>query len=171
MDIKASRAIDQITKEIFDFLISSGKYKLFVITVVFKSSGISHQEDKWLSYYKRNVLHKFRRILGSTKSKQDKSIPIDWIAQYELNERNYFGSNQSSRYPHHIHGIIPVPLELVPRIFNEETGEFSAKLVRDLDTTGLISSVDLQPYDETTGYAWLTYMLKGKHPDQYSWNK
>lgn len=164
-----SRNIDENTKNTFEYIMSNESWKPFIFTAVFKAGGLTRQQDKFISYTKRNVIHKICRKLTSGKSNQEKIIPIDLI-QYEFDINSKFKSFALSRYVHHTHGIIAIPTELVHKVWDEETNLPNAKLLRDWDTTQVLQSMNFQPYDKSKEYDYLNYILKGKAPGEFSWN-
>jgi hypothetical protein len=162
-DLKTEYFLNEVTSE--------NKYHLLCITIVFKSSSTTSSEDRWLNYYKNAVLGKFRRKLASGKKKRNDILLIDDLTQYEYDIcSKYKSSIKINKYVHHIHGFLPIPLEYVSRII-DESGSINIQLLKDIASMNEVADVYIERTREGKADMWLSYMTKGKHFSNYSWNK
>ena len=143
-------------------------FKLLAVTITFNSKGAKEAEDKWLSYYKKDVLNKFRRRLASGKLKQQGVLPIDDIAQYELDISSKLTCKKT--LVHHIHALLPIYTKYWDKIVNEDN-TINSRLIKDINSMHFVSSALIEPLDKSAAYTWLSYMTKGKHKSNFSWNK
>lgn len=146
------------------------KFKTYAITVVFDSKGNSPNENKWLYIFRKNILGKVRRMLVSGKEKREEVLEIPDIYQYEYDILSNFRVSSASRYVHHIHGLLPIPIDLVHRIADED-GQINERLQKDLNSVVDVTSVLMEPTKDGCLETWLSYMTKGKNHSQFSWNK
>lgn len=161
---------DPTTIYLVNEISDTAKYASYAVTVVFKSGGHAPAEDKWISYYKNQVLQKIRRRLASGKLKQANIPLIDDLVQYELDISSKFPIGKKGRSVHHVHGIVAVPVEYKVRIENE-LGSVDDRIQRDIHSMTEVSTVKIEPLLIDAAWDWLSYMTKGKRKADFSWNK
>lgn len=161
---------DTTTNYLMSEISSTYKYRLYAITVTFTSRGTSTDEARWLNYYKSRVLMKFRRRLASGKRAQQQVQLIDDLTQYEYDISSKFSLKQKNRYVHHVHGFLPIPVDLAHRVINED-GSIQDRIIKDIESMTEVTSVCIKPVFTGGAAYWLSYMTKGKHKSQFSWNK
>lgn len=138
----------------------------FAATVTFKNLVAFEASDgirKATEYeYHKRVLNKVKKRLCRSSSKWKQVLPIDDFFLYEFEQGSYFKPVPRSNSPHHIHGLFPVQKEVAERIFNFQSNEMDARLVKDLNSMDLVSTFLIEPLRTDESKAWLAYMLKGK---------
>ena len=167
------------------------KMKIFAITVVFKASGERANEDVWLREYQRVIMkinkklsrhstdcrsylkapkklplvlrnlivHENHRKL-SVKLQQSVLKQIETV--YEFDEHSKFRYSRDKCKPHHIHGIIGIPVQLVPRLWDVDRDCLVARLQKDLASMSSVSSFLIERVREGHVEDWINYINKGK---------
>lgn len=165
--------------------------KAFAITVVFKASGERANGDAWLREYQR-VIMKINKNLSRHSTdcrsylKAPKRLPVlernavvrenhrklsarlqqSILKQvetvYEFDEHSQFRSSRDTCKPHHVHGIIGIPNQLIQRFWDKDRNCLSARLRKDLASMNVVSSVLIEPVREGHAEDWIKYINKGK---------
>jgi hypothetical protein len=138
----------------------------FTATLTFKNLKAYEAIDgyrKATEYeYGKRVLNKVKKRLCRSSSKWNQVLPIDYLYVYEFEQSSHFKPVPRSNSPHHIHGLFPVQKEVAERIYNFQSKEMDARLVKDLKSMNLVSTSLIEPLRADEANAWLAYMLKGK---------
>ena len=149
-----------------NWIINKQDWTPFTITITFKNLVACEASDglrKATEYeYQKRVLNKIKRRLCRSTSKWNQVLPIDYFFQYEFEQGSHFKPVPRSNSPHHIHGLFPVQKEVAERIFNFQSNELDARLVKDLKSMKRVSTFLIEPLRTEESFAWLAYMLKGK---------
>ena len=128
-------------------------------TVVFQSSGYQPKPEYWLHEYKHTFLHKISKIL-SRRSKD--SVLYSDFCEYEFGESGLYKSVKDQRSPHHVHGVIFIPNELVKKVWNSENKSITDRLEKDIRSIKCISSALIEPIREGEMNKWIGYTMKNK---------
>ena len=131
----------------------------FIVVACEASDGFRKATE--YEYHKR-VLNKVKKRLCRSTSKWNQVLPIDYFYQYEFEQGSHFKPVPKANSPHHIHGLFPVQKEVAERIYNFQTKEMDARLVKDLKSMKRVSTFLIEPLRTEESKAWLAYMLKGK---------
>jgi len=131
----------------------------FATTVVFQSSGYKPRPEYWLQEYKHNFIWKINKILSRNANHL---VFYDDFCRYEFGESSLYKSVKDQRKPHHVHGIIFIPKELVHKVWNQEINSITQRLSKDFKSIRNISSVLIEPIREDEMKNWIGYMTKGK---------
>lgn len=131
----------------------------FATTVVFRSSGYKPRPEHWLQEYKHNFIWKINKQLSRNAKNL---IFYDDFCRYEFGESSLYKSIKDQRNPHHVHGIIFIPKELVHKVWNQEFNSITDRLSKDFKSIKNISSILIEPVRETEMKKWIGYMTKGK---------
>jgi hypothetical protein len=149
-----------------NWILGNNDWIPFAATVTFRnliayeaSDGIKKATE--YEYHKR-VLNKVKKRLCRSSSKWNHVLPIDYFFQYEFEQGSHFKPVPRSNSPHHIHGLFPVQNEVAERIYNFQTKEMDARLVKDLKSMSRVSTFLIEPLRAEESVTWLAYMLKGK---------
>ena len=138
----------------------------FTATVTFKNIKAYEASDGYRKAtefeYGKRVLNKVKKRLCRSSSKWNQVLPIDYLYVYEFEQSSHFKPVPRSNSPHHIHGLFPVQKEVAERIYNFQSKEMDARLVKDLKSMNLVSTSLIEPLRTDEANAWLAYMLKGK---------
>jgi len=138
----------------------------FTATVTFKNLKAYEASDGYRKAtefeYGKRVLNKVKKRLCRSSSKWNQVLPIDYLYVYEFEQSSHFKPVPRSNSPHHIHGLFPVQKEVAERIYNFQSKEMDARLVKDLKSMNLVSTSLIEPLRTDEANAWLAYMLKGK---------
>jgi hypothetical protein len=164
---------------------------LFAVTVVFRAGGDSPNSEQWLSEYRR-VLRKFDKRLAphnfdsrktiktskrqslecrnqvvraGLKARSDRlcrSICSDLLSYYEHSEVSWFKSLAGMKPVHHVHGVVGIPKNLTPRIWNCSENGLKFQMEKDLLSMDIISSVLFEPLRIGEAKSWLGYIAKKK---------
>jgi hypothetical protein len=149
-----------------NWIIERQDWTSFTVTITFKNLVACEASDgfrKATEYeYHKRVLNKVKKRLCRSSSKWNQVLPIDYFFQYEFEQGSHFKPVPRSNSPHHIHGLFPVQKEVAERIFNFQTNEMDARLVKDLNSMNRVSTFLIEPLRTEESVAWLAYMLKGK---------
>ena len=149
-----------------NWILGNNDWIPFAATVTFKNLVACEASDgirKATEYeYQKRVLNKVKKRLCRSTSKWNQVLPIDYFFQYEFEQGSHFKPVPRSNSPHHIHGLFPVQNEVAERIYNFQTKEMDARLVKDLKSMNLVSTFLIEPLRTEESIAWLAYMLKGK---------
>ncbi len=149
-----------------NWILGNNDWIPFAATVTFKNLVACEASDgirKATEYeYQKRVLNKVKKRLCRSSSKWNQVLPIDYFFQYEFEQGSHFKPVPRSNSPHHIHGLFPVQNEVAERIYNFQTKEMDARLVKDLKSMNLVSTFLIEPLRTEESIAWLAYMLKGK---------
>lgn len=149
-----------------NWIINKQDWTPFTVTVTFKNIVVCEATDgiqKATEYeYQKRVLNKVKKRLCRSSSKWNHVLPIDYFFQYEFEQGSNFKPVPRSNSPHHIHGLFPVQKEVAERIYNFQTKEMDARLVKDLKSMNCVSTFLIEPLRTEDSVAWLAYMLKGK---------
>ena len=139
----------------------SETYMAMTTTVVFTATGDRPNETKWSDVYKHKFLWKINKQISRSAKKL---LFYGDHFRYEFGEKSLYKTLGDGRTPHHVHGIILVPMEHVGKIWNEEKNQITDRLTKDLGTVKIISSAKIEPPRKESMAAWLGYMDKGKNP-------
>jgi hypothetical protein len=149
-----------------NWIIDRQDWTPFTVTITFKNLVVCEASDgirKATEYeYQKRVLNKIKKRLCRSSSKWNQVLPIDYFFQYEFEQGSHFKPVPRSNSPHHIHGLFPVQKEVAERIFNFQSNEMDARLVKDLKSMKCVSTFLIEPLRNEEAVAWLAYMLKGK---------
>lgn len=165
--------------------------KSFAITVVFNASGERPNPDYWMQQYKR-VLMKInkklsrhsvdcRSLLKAPKGlslrqrnaivkenhrklseRSQKSVLKELETVYEFDEYSKFRFTRDTCKPHHIHGVIGIPDQLVPRIWDANRSCLVSRLQRDLNSMDIVSNLLIEPLNYGKTINWIGYIFKQK---------
>jgi len=148
------------------WIIDEQQWTPFTVTITFKNLVAFEATNgirKATEYeYQKRVLNKVKKRLCRSSSKWNHVLPIDYFFQYEFEQGSHFKPVPRSNSPHHIHGLFPVQKEVAERIYNFQTKEMDARLVKDLKSMNRVSTFLIEPLRAEESIAWLAYMLKGK---------
>jgi len=163
----------------------------FAITVVFNASGERPNPDYWNQQYKR-VLMKInkklsrhsvdcRSLLKAPKGlslrqrnaivkenhrklseRSQKSVLKELETVYEFDEYSKFRFTRDTCKPHHIHGVIGIPDQLVPRIWDANRSCLVSRLQRDLNSMDIVSNLLIEPLNYGKTINWIGYIFKQK---------
>lgn len=139
------------------------EWALFAVTATFQSSGQNPNRIRWEDEYRQKVVWKFNKRLSRHNVNR---IAFDGLYVYEFGESSRMKLRADRRRPHHVHGIIAIPIEMAGRIWNAANDETDHRLKSDLDSIKSISSVLIEPLQENMAIAWLFYMSKEKGLDR-----
>ena len=149
-----------------NWILGNNDWIPFAATVTFKNLVACEASDgirKATEYeYQKRVLNKVKKRLCRSSSKWNQVLPIDYFFQYEFEQGSHFKPVPRSNSPHHIHGLFPVQKEVAERIYNFQTKEMDARLVKDLKSMNRVSTFLIEPLRAEESIVWLAYMLKGK---------
>ena len=149
-----------------NWIIERQDWTPFTVTLTFQNLIPFEASDglrKATEYeYQKRVLNKVKKRLCRSTSKWSQVLPIDYFYQYEFEQGSRFKPVPRSNSPHHVHGLFPVQKEVAERIFNFQTNEMDARLVKDLKSMKRVSTFLIEPLRTEESAAWLAYMLKGK---------
>lgn len=149
-----------------NWIINKQDWTPFTVTITFKNLVACEASDgiqKATEYeYQKRVLNKVKKRLCRSSSKWNHVLPIDYFFQYEFEQGSHFKPVPRSNSPHHVHGLFPVQKEVAERIYNFQTKEMDARLVKDLKSMNRVSTFLIEPLRAEESIAWLAYMLKGK---------
>jgi hypothetical protein len=149
-----------------NWIIDKEEWTPFTVTITFKNLVACEASDglrKATEYeYQKRVLNKVKKRLCRSSSKWNQVLPIDYFFQYEFEQGSHFKPVPRSNSPHHVHGLFPVQKEVAERIYNFQSNEMDARLVKDLRSMNRVSTFLIEPLRTEESFAWLTYMMKGK---------
>ena len=131
----------------------------FATTVVFRSTGYKPNPERWLQEYKHNFIWKINKLLSRNAKEL---IFYDDFCNYEFGESSLYKSVKDQRNPHHVHGCIFIPRELVCKVWNQELKTITNRLSKDIKSIKNISSALIEPIREDEMSNWIGYMTKGK---------
>ncbi|MBU3600098.1 hypothetical protein ICN28_06170 [Polynucleobacter sp. 30F-ANTBAC] len=153
---------------IIDFIVSNNEWAKFTITTTFTNLEVVNVTDgirgATIDEYLHKVLWKIKKNLSSSRNQWDKLIPYECLYEYEYDVGSFFKPIPQSNSPHHIHGIVPIPNFLVPKIFNLSDGSITKRLAKDLSSIRTVSSFFIEPLRVDEAWKWVNYLKKGKTP-------
>ncbi len=163
----------------------------FTITIVFNASGERPNPDYWMQQYKR-VLKKVNKKLSrhfvdcrsflkapkglslshrnaivkenhrNLSERSQKTVLKELETVYEFDEYSKFRFTRDTCKPHHIHGVIGIPHQLIPRIWDANRGCLVDRLQRDLKSMDVVSNFLIEPLREGETINWIGYINKQK---------
>ena len=165
---------------ILDWLKTNPEYLTLAITVNFKRSRLYRTKkvmrEQAIRDYRMIALPKIKKRLNRNPEKWNLVMPFQDLFVYEYDHhRNYgfkktssseAGEGRDNSIPH-IHGVITILGDLKNRIFLDDGWTIDDRLVKDLYSTGKISSVDLRPIERETKFDWYHYMSKQKKAHEF----
>lgn len=155
-----------LLKNEFDWITTNQDWTVFAATVTFKNlKPLELQSGMRLATeyaYKKSVLNKIKKRLSRASSKWNHVIPIDDFIRYEYGQGSFFKPLPKANAPHHIHGLLPVPKELAPRIYDFDKGQLDQRLRKDISSIDTVSTFLFEPLRMNEAQSWFRYMFKDK---------
>lgn len=153
-------------KLILEHILTSPDLYPLATTVTFKNLTPleTHQGMKKATEYEytKRVLNKVKKRLCRSRSKWNSVLPFHFF-QYEYEQGSFFKPIPTDGSPHHIHGILFIPKELLPRIYRLSEGRLDQRLNKDIRSLDKVSSYLIEPLRVSEAQAWYAYMMKGKN--------
>ena len=160
-----------LKKQEYEWIVNNPDWITLAITVTFKNlvpiymgSGMKLATEY---EYNKKVLTKIKKRLCRLRSHWNDVLPIPDFYLYEYDQTSFFKGVSNPQTPHHIHGILPIPVGLIGRIIDMETAELDDRLYKDLKSLKKVSTFLIEPLRLENADAWLTYMLKDKNSADY----
>lgn len=140
----------------------TNEYHFFTITASFSSAAINRREDHWSNEYRAKVVNKFNKRVAKRVKDSISSVCFYDLFRYEFDEKSMLSRNPYGHRPHHIHGVIGVPLNRVDRVWDFESDQLNASLHKDLHTATGVKNVLVESLDLNRVSHWLAYIAKSK---------
>ncbi len=156
----------KLRKQEFDWLVQNPDWVTLTVTVTFKNLVPFHVNNGLrlaTEYeYEKYVLTKIKKRLTRLQKYWDKVL-IAEFSVYEFDQTSFFRKINTSKTPHHIHGIITIPREKMNRLIDPSTGNLHPRLKKDLRSLKKVSTFLIEPLRIETAHSWFHYMLKDKN--------
>lgn len=145
-------------------------WTVLAATTRFNAAGLTRQDQKYLAEHNKVVGRIRRVLLGATPSiaRRDRvaAMPLGEFAFYECNIVPLRGSSpiglpwyrRGAVKPHHVHAAIPVPTELLHRVFDTEKSMPTARVVKAVEAMESVADFRIEPARSIIG--WVKYCTK-----------
>jgi hypothetical protein len=141
---------------------NTNSYHFFTITTSFASAALSRHEHHWSIEYRNRVVNKFNKRVAKRVHDPIHSACFYDLFRYEFDEKSLLSRNTQGPSPHHIHGVLGVPLDRLDRVWNLEENTLDQTLAKDLRTAKGVKDVLVESLDLNRVQHWLAYIIKSK---------